>query len=224
MKKSIIITCFGTLLMAGSAFAQPVHDRAVIPVAVTLEQILRIKVIDGGNVEFVFNDINDYKNGMGTLAGGAATAFYQSTLVIASSTNWQLDCGAEDATMIGTDDPANLAMALNNIGLVTTWTGGNTFGAGNQVIAGAGYANAGTANADALIQYAGPGTALLFDNGTGNGGDVNDNSFTIDWQVGINANSAGAANVGTMNGTSILSQSLPADRYVTNVLFDLTAL
>ena len=63
MKKSILASAIA-LVITGSAFAQPVSDRAVVPIGVTLVQILRIHVTNGGNIEFVFNDINDYKNGI----------------------------------------------------------------------------------------------------------------------------------------------------------------
>ena len=214
MKKLILTSCFGMAIFA-SAFAQPVHDRAVIPVAVTLEQILRVKVITGGNIEFVFNDINDYKNGMGNLvAGFTAGNFYTTTFSVASSTNWQLDFGAEDATFLGTDDPANTALTLDNVGIVTT-VGTFAYGA-EYAAAAAPYANAGTATPDALVAFTGSGTAILATRGAGNGGDANENFFTIDWQCGIAQ--------GTMNAATILSQSLAADRYVTNVLIELTAL
>ena len=85
MKKSILAGAVA-LIIAGSAIAQPVSDRAVIPIGVTLVQILRIHVINGGNIEFVFNDINDYKVG---IANGGTT-FYDSQVVIASSTDWVL--------------------------------------------------------------------------------------------------------------------------------------
>src|SRR3974390_1196228 len=119
MKKTIIISCL-SMLFAYSAFAQPISDRAVIPVGVTLVEILRVHVINGGNIEFVFNDINDYINGI------TNSSFYNSDVTIASSTKWQLHFGAEDALGLkGTDNPVN-TIALNNVGVAITWTGTNS--------------------------------------------------------------------------------------------------
>lgn len=236
MKKMIFAVCSG-ILLATAAVAQPVSDRAVIPLGVTLVQILRLHVINGGNIEFVFNDIGDFKGGIppgpahpvspGLGNMGAALAgtrgfsplrdFYATVVEIASSTSWDLTVGAEDATMIGTDDPANIAMALNNVGFTTGFTGLNSCcGALTQVNMGAGYLTA-NATPNALALYVTFGTPLLFTLGAGaNGGDINDNTFTINWEAGTQQ--------GTMNAASILNQSLPADRYVTNVFLELRGL
>lgn len=222
MKKLLFSAAFLGLGF-GSAFAQPVSDRAVIPVAVTLNQILRIHVTNGGNIEFVFNTIDQYKNGM------ANSAFYTTDVVVASSTQWELDMGAEDANLVGTDNPAN-TMTLDNVGFTADWTGGNTCcGAALDVTSTAAtcdYNNSITAagapgTANALIQYTGQGTALLFSSGAaGNGGDVLDNAFSILWECGTQV----PAGTQAMNAVSILDQNITPDRYVTNVLLELTAI
>lgn len=219
MKKTILASCLG-MIMAASAIAQPVSDRAVIPLGVTLQQILRIHVVNGGNVEFVFNDIDDYTNG---IANGA-TGFYDSDVVVASSTDWQLHFGAEDATLIGTDDPTN-TLALNNVGFTVTWTGTNSCcAAGNQVSSIPGvYDNSATGTANGLVQFTGLATDLLLVDGgnvLGSGGDIIQNQFTINWEVGTII----GGGTTPMNATTILAQSPPADRYVTNVFLDLEAL
>ncbi|MBI4946158.1 MAG: hypothetical protein HY840_07130 [Bacteroidetes bacterium] len=216
MKKTIITSAIA-LIITGAAFAQPVSDRAVIPIGVTLQQILRIHVTNGGNVEFVFNDINDYKNGI------VNSAFYDSDVQVASSTDWELHMGAEDATLIGTEDPAN-TLALNNIGFTITWTGGNSCcAAGNQLSSILGvYDNSATGTANGLLIFTGgAGDLLLVDGGNvaGSGGDVTDNAFTINWECGTLI-----AGTTPMNATSIIAQSPTPDRYVTNVFLDLEAL
>lgn len=62
MKKLSFIV---SLIIFGQlAFGQAVHDRNVIPVAVNLNQVLRMTITNGGNIEFVFNSIDDYKLGL----------------------------------------------------------------------------------------------------------------------------------------------------------------
>lgn len=56
------------LVCSFAAFGQAVKDRNVIPVAVSLNQVLRMTITNGGNIEFVFNTIEDYKNGISALA------------------------------------------------------------------------------------------------------------------------------------------------------------
>ncbi len=215
MKKSIITSAIA-LIITGSAFAQPVSDRAVIPLGVTLQQILRISVTNGGNIEFVFNTITDYKTG---IANGA-TGFYDSRFTIASSTNFELHMGAEDATLIGTDNPVR-TLALNNVGFLFAFNGLRTVTTTHHAM-GLAYNNSNTI-INGLRQFTGVNaTDGLLTNGVlGNGGDILDNDFTINWSVGIIPASAGT---NPTNGTSILSQSIAADRYVTNVFLDINAL
>jgi hypothetical protein len=231
MKKTILAVCSG-ILISGAAMAQPVSDRAVIPLGVTLVQILRIHVTNGGNIEFVFNDINDYKQGINNVNGNG---FYTSRVEIASSTNWQLDMGAEDANLLGTDNPANV-MALNNVGFTCLWGGANVCcGPANDVDNTGAYTdNISAAGAplrsNALLQYTGTGTVILFTTGaTGNGGDVTDNFFDIQWEVGTHDGTWGVPTypnsaTNPMSTNAILNQSLVPDRYVTNVFLELTAL
>lgn len=220
MKKSILISA-AVLMTAGLAFAQPVSDRAVIPVGVTLQQILRIHVVNGGNVEFVFNTIDDYTTGIPN--GG--TGFYDSDVVIASSTDWQLHMGAEDATLIGTDNPAN-TLGIDNIGFVATWTGTNSCCvAASQVSGVTGNYNTATVAGAAcgLKVFTGTAADLLYTDGgnvAGSGGTVLANAFTINWECGT----AVAGGTTPMAATSILAQSPVADRYTTNVFLDLEAL
>lgn len=225
MKKTILASCLG-MIIAASAIAQPVSDRAVIPLGVTLVQILRIHVINGGNIEFVFNDINDFKNGISNAQGNG---FYDSDVTIASSTEWELDMGAEDANLIGTDDPAQ-TITLDNVGFTCDWgtvAAANTCcgaaldvdntGAYTNNITGAGAPNI----ANGLLQYTGAASVILFTTGAaGNGGDITDNNFTINWECGTQI----GGGTSPMNATSLLDQNVLPDRYVTNVFLELTSL
>lgn len=217
--KKLILAGAASLLLLGSAIAQPVSDRAVIPVGVTLVQILRLHVTNGGNIEFVFNDINDYKLGIATGSSG----FYNTNVVIASSTDWDLHFGAEDALMTGTDNPGN-TIDINNVGFTVTWGGTNSCcAAASQVSGVTGNYNTATAGglACGLKRFAGDGTDLLFtDGGTlaGSGGDIANNAFIINWECGTMK-----AGTTLMNPVSLLAQSPKPDRYVTNVFMDLNA-
>lgn len=219
MKKTILTSAIA-LILSFSAFAQPVSDRAVVPVAVTLNQILRIHVINGGNIEFVFNNMNDYKNGIANTGAGGV---YSTDVVVASSTNWEMNFGA-DVLFTATDDATLAAglLALNNIGFMVANTGANTMLAvvgGNSII-----------NNNALTVFNGLGlygavasqSPMISPSTLNNAGDINDNAFSILWQCGITP----AVGVGTnpVNGTSILSQNVPADRYTTNVFLDINGL
>ena len=66
MKKIILpIFLFCLIFSNLKTNAQAVRDRGVLPVAVNLNLVLRFQIIDGGNIEFVFNSIEDYRIGMG---------------------------------------------------------------------------------------------------------------------------------------------------------------
>ena len=98
-----------------TAFGQAVKDRNVVPVAVSLNQVLRMTVTNGGNIEFVFNTISDYKDGISALRGVAGDDMYKTDFTVSSSTRWKVTYGAEQATFLGTDNPLN-TLLLDNVG------------------------------------------------------------------------------------------------------------
>jgi hypothetical protein len=215
MKKILLsILVFGII---SSGLSQAVSDRNTIPVAVNLNRVLRMSVNTGGNIEFTFNTIDDYKNG---LSGDAATStsanpatsnpMYVTTFTVAASTKWTLQYGAEEATFIGVDNPAS-TLALNNVGFNLASTGTHVFGNAGELVSAP--TTSGTVIAD-LDAYP---TALIADNGqaAANAGDATDNAFTITWRVGTAE--------GDMNAIKLIEQSVTPDRYVTNVLFNLVA-
>ena len=126
MKK---INFVAALLFCGlTVSAQAVKDRNVIPVAVNLNQVLRMTISNGGNIEFVFNTIEDYKNGLSAATAGTG-AMYETDFSISSSTRWKLIYGAETAEFQGVDNPAN-TLALNNVGYELTESGAHNFAPG----------------------------------------------------------------------------------------------
>ena len=207
-----------SLMFSTLSNAQAVRDRNVIPVAVNLNQVLRMSIYDGGNIEFVFNTIDDYRDGLsGDAASASANAaasfgFYQSSFTISSSTEWDLMYGAENATFIGVDDGTTPnTLALDNVGYTLAPTAGanHTFGTGEIISAPT---TDGTVVAD-LDQY--PVELIGWDNtGASNAGDEADNNFTITWRCGTAE--------GDMNAVSLIEQTgVDPDRYVVNVLFEL---
>ena len=213
MKKLLLpIFVFGITF---PGISQAVSDRNTVPVAVNLNRVLRMSVNTGGNIEFTFNTIDDYKNG---LSGDAATStsanpttsnpMYVTTFTVAASTKWTLQYGAEEATFIGVDNPAS-TLALTNVGFNLASTGTHAFG--TELVSTP--TTGGTVIAD-LDVYP---TALIADgaNAAANAGDATDNAFTMTWRVGTAE--------GDMNAIKLIEQSVTPDRYVTNVLFNLIA-
>lgn len=217
------------LLIGVTAFAQAVKDRNVIPVAVSLNQVLRMTITNGGNIEFVFNSIDDYKNGISSEAASAAAnpaatvGMYKTDFTVSSSTRWALTYGAEEASFLGTDNAAT-ALALDNVGFTITNLGANTFeGAGlaKGATPAASLFSIPTDNASEVAALQAYPVPLIEDNNTvnANAGDNADNSFTLNWRCGT----AEAGAIVPMNAIKIIDQNpSPApDRYVANVLFDL---
>lgn len=210
MKKIFLATLFVAFALQFS-FGQAVKDRAVIPVAVNLNQVLRLTIQDGGNIEFTFNTIDQYKLGISGLTGVGNTTMYTTNFTVASSTRWELNYGSETATFIGTDNPAN-TLALDNVGFDLTSNGSNALG--THILSAP--TTDGTLVAD-LDVYP---IALMTDGGDAqaSAGDETDNDFTMLWRCGTFE--------GGMNAVSLIDQviSPTADRYVANVIFELSAL
>ena len=221
--KKLTFLLAGFLLYGTTSNAQAVRDRNVIPLAVNLNQVLRMSITDGGNIEFTFNSIDDYRFGLSGDAATSASAnpatsdpMYVSNFIIASSTRWELSYGSEEATFIGTDNPAN-TLTLDNVGFSLASNGTHVLGT---EITSAPTVD-GT-EVSALEQFP---IVLIIDNADplSSAGDVLDNDFTMTWR-------AGTAEVGAapalMNATVLLEQnpSPTPDRYITNVLFELASL
>ena len=242
MKKIILpIFLFCLIFSNLKTNAQAVRDRGIIPVAVNLNLVLRLNIIDGGNIEFVFNSINDYSLGMGAQAAVlgtganaavarvgigvgttplAANLMYRTRFTVSASRKWLLTYGAEQATFMGTDLPTN-TLLLNNVGLTMT-------AAGLNFDAATGLNSAPTVNFTSATTApfgltAFPTVLITAIAGVSNAGGELDNEYCLFWQCGT-ANTTGI--VTPMNATSLLAQttSPAADRYVTNVLFELDAL
>lgn len=227
MKKRLISLAILFVGM-GSIFGQAVSDRNIIPVAVNLNQVLRMTITNGGNIEFVFNTIDEYKNGISAdvaTSGSANTAasepMYQTDFTVSSSTRWKISYGSEQATFIGVDDPTNIGLTLDNVGYSIVNNGTHVFetgGAQGTTDAEELWSDP-TVSASEIAALEAYPVDLIEDNDsptTANAGDAADNSFSLLWRCGT---SEGATT--PMNTVSLIEQSITPDRYVTNVLFEL---
>lgn len=229
--KKVLLTTAALLIFCAGLFAQAVKDRQVIPVSVNLNQVLRMTITNGGNIEFVFNSIDDYRSGLSADAATSGSAnpatsdgFYQTDFTVSSSTRWLINYGSEQATFIGTDNPAN-NLGLDNVGFTLVNNGTNIFeGAGQPqgTTAGSSLFSAPTDNANGVAALEVYPVALLEDNDDGtisNAGDATENSFSLLWRCGTGE----VGPVVPMNAVSLLNQqpSPNPDRYVTNVIFEL---
>lgn len=194
MRKLFFVTAM--LLLSQFGFGQAVNDQAIIPVSVTLNSILRLTVVSGGNIDFVVNTIDQYTSGINS---GGGDARYQTNFTVSSSQDFDVIIRAEDATFLGQDNAAN-TMPLDNVGLDLSETGSGA-APGNWALPLAVLAL--TDGAQNIV------TGVV--NAAAGGADKN--NFTIRWRLGTIE--------GAMNPSTLLAQSLTPDRYITNVFLEL---
>jgi len=232
MMKKLTISVVA-LLMFQFSFGQAVRDRNVIPVAVNLNQVLRMTISNGGNIEFTFNTIDQYKNGISgdqaasTSAGTvAANPMYVTDFIVASSTRWLITYGAEELTFIGTDNPVN-TLTLDNVGFSIVNSGIHTFetAGAKGTTAGEELWSTPTNSASEVAALQAFPIVLIEDNDSGtqaNAGDETDNAFQLVWRCGTAE--SGISDTTPMNAQNLIDQnpSPTPDRYVVNVLFDLS--
>ena len=190
------------LLFAQMGFGQ-VSDNAVIPVSVTLNSILRLTVVSGGNIQFVVNTIEDYMFGIPN------SPRYTTRFNVASSRDFDVLIYAESATFAGMDydatpsgpdplDPpiGSTAFPIENIGFL--------------VDDGVGSATVGTNNYNTVSPLSTATTPALEDV---SGGSSTVNIFDIQWELGT------AAVLGAT--PSLLEQNIAPDTYVGNVFINI---
>jgi len=157
---------------------------------------LAINIISGQSIVFLFDDMNEYMNGI----MGAGQVTYIRVL---SVTDWQLQFKADQVMFYGTNDASN-TMPLNNVGVIVTSVGTNLDDGSNIVN-----------NAKNIPLALESTDVLLLTNGslTNKGGGLR-NTFTFDWECGTMR--------GNMNPLSILEQHLGSDTYNLNVVLTLS--
>jgi hypothetical protein len=203
MKKIIIL--FSLFLTLNLSFGQAIVDQAVVPVAVTLQSILRLTVHSGGYIEWVVNQIADYQTGI------PFSAKYGTTFSVASSSNFTVNLIAEDVTgnnLANQDGTGTLDVRYIGYLLDYDGTGG--------LPADYDYSGGGASTAPALQDLDGVANPIVA-SVTG-GGDGTKNRWIIQWEFAT-------SNVRTINTLPPLSEvvGLQSGRYVTNVNISLTA-
>lgn len=190
-----------------AGLTQPISTTQVIPIGVTLNSILRLNVVSGGNIEFVVSTIKQYENGIDN------ASIYDTEFTVASSVDFDVTMYAETEELFRQGDGsqvANSGMPLNNIGYTIEAPGG-TVGT-NWTIVSNGVVtplSGPSAPAAAIVSIAGAGA-----------GDITQNNFIVNWELATAANMIGNAGFPTK---TLLEQSLPSDRYVVNVFLILEA-
>ncbi len=202
MKKFVLLMLAVLLGYQVTSFAQAVDDRAVVPVSVTLNSILRLNIESGGNVEFNFNTLEQYKNG---ISGIGTNDQYSTKITIASSVDWDLEMGAEDGSLISTDDTTSGAgsMDLGYITYEVQYTGSD-YSTGEITIP--------TSSGPSELKQISSSTEVIQKGSASNAGDINKNQFRIDWACGSMADNA---------TDNLIGSSLTGGRYSTNVFFKL---
>ncbi len=158
MKK--LTLAFTALLLSALSFGQSIQDNATIPVSVTLNSILRLTVTSGGNIQFVFNTMEQYTNGI--LPSNATTTKF----TVSSSKDFDVYLGAEDAALLGVEDAVAHQLDLAVIGHTVSGTGTGTLSGGPN--------NLTQIDADPTLTY------KIVDTGTPGVGNL----YEIAWEAG----------------------------------------
>lgn len=157
----------------------------------------QISIVSGYSVQFVFDNIDEYQNGI--VNGG------QSTYIrIGAVADWILQFRADQALFYGDNNPNN-QFELNNVGVVVISTGTNLDDGTN------------ITNFAKNVPLALNSTdvTLMSKGSFSNKGYGIRNSFTLNWEMGTKR--------GNMNNQSMLEQMLEADTYTINILLTLIA-
>lgn len=168
MKKFVFLLAF--LFASQTALWAQLTDDEVVVFNAHLLETFNLNV-DGEIQEITFAVAADYNNGV-TEAGGIVPGF---TLISVEATgDWRLEIGAPDF-MPGGALPGTGSIPINNLGVWCEATGTHQF------------------LAECTCPFISAPTALGMSNtlttgliglGTGNGGDVTDNAFTLHWLMG----------------------------------------
>lgn len=103
MKRLILATL---LLGLGFASQAQVQDNAVIPVSVTINSVLRLQVNSGGNIQFVFNTMEQFESGI--ISSGNTTTKFS----VSSSRKYDVELTTEDGELKGISTGAGANLGL----------------------------------------------------------------------------------------------------------------
>ena len=195
-----------SLFLLSTGINAQVTDQKVIPVSVTLNSILRLNVVSGGNIDFVVNTIQQYEDGI------ANVGRYDTQFTVASSTDFDVEMYAEDASLVGVDIGGGGAntMSLNNVGYLLSVDGSGADGTNWDIIS-------------SITMLTGPGSPASIVAGIANNaaGGTDQNAWTINWELATDNGNGSDMVANTGLGSNLLTQSLTPDRYITNVYLEL---
>lgn len=155
---------------------------------------LYVNIVSGYSIEFVFDEINEYINGI-------MNAGQQTFIRIGAIYDWKLQFNADQLTFVGSL-PGN-TMELNNLGVTISSIGTNTEFNGHIVN-----------NATVPVALESNDITLLTMGSLTNKGYGIENSFTLNWEMGTRN--------GNMNQTRMLDQMLATDSYTLNIILTLS--
>lgn len=112
--------------ICGVSMGQSVTDQAVIPVSVTINSVLRLQVVSGGNIQFVFNTMEQFSTGIAT------SDRTRTTINAASSREFNITLIAQDATLMGTSTAGTPDLDLLQYTVERIGTAGGTLSAADQ--------------------------------------------------------------------------------------------
>lgn len=157
---------------------------------------LVINIVSGYSVEFVFDEFDEYVNG---IMNGGQTTYIR----IGAIYDWKLQFRADQPIFYGTNNPAH-QMELNNVGLVVVSAGTNQDDGSNII-------NYAKTNPVALEST---DITLMTKGSLSNRGYGIENAFMLNWEMGTQR--------GNMKQQSMLDQNLKADTYTLNIILTLS--
>ncbi len=206
MKRTLLII-IAFMLSFSLVKAQPVSDMGVIPIGVSLNSILRLNIVKGGNIEFIVSTFKQFDEGI------ANAPIYDTEFTVASSVDFDVTLYSEsdNLTGVGLSGATPNTMAALNVGYLVEAT------------AGAGGADGTNWDLPADIEGIGTAAVAIVAGIAGfAAGDITQNAFTINWELatdGIGNDMLGDAVI----TKDLLKQNIPSDRYVVNVFLVLKA-
>jgi len=192
MKKvATIIAVIFAVTFASNSFAQAT-DSEMITITANLNTSLFLDMGSAGYmpVEFDFNTLEDYNNGL----GGYDNWDYYHMAGISSTSNWKFGVKAVSDF---THSDGSTTMSLDNLGITIGWNGSNTIQNNAE---------------EAPLAISSNETILVEHDGTNsNAGDFYDNEFNIFYEMGTMN--------GNMNSESIFEQDLKKGTYTVDIEF-----
>lgn len=210
MKKiRMTIMSLVAVLFASVAFGQAVSDNAVIPVGVTLNPVLRINVVEGGNIQFVLSTLDDYKLGVSN-DYTAQGEFHDTRFEVASSVDYTVTMTPE-SELTGVDHGSTINMSylgyhIEELGAYNTTS----------------YLSLEPSGVETVQEIA-AGVTIIQPNAAGynsNAGDADDNEFWLHWEFATSS-LVSSAFVAPAWSNAFIRQNYVPDYYISNIILEL---